>query len=206
MKAKVTDIKGKNVGDIELSDEIFSVKPSKPLLYDIIKMQLANRRKGCASTRGHGDVSGTTAKMYRQKGTGRARHGDERANIFVGGGKSFGPHQRDYSYRLPKKARRSGIRAALSLKRSEDKLLILDDFPIKAIKTKDAVDALKTLGVNSGLIIYNGGNESLEKSVRNITGVKLVRTEGVNAYDLIRHEHTIILKDSLDKIQEVLKP
>lgn len=206
MKANVMNVDKKGVGEVELADEIFGAKISKPLLYEVIKMQLSNRRMGCAATRTHKDVSGTTAKMYRQKGTGRARHGDARTNIFVGGGKAFGPHPRSYKYRIPAKARRSGIRSALSQKQKDGKLLILDDFPCAKIKTSDAVKRLVKLGISSGLFIAADSNEKFEKSVRNIAGIKIVKSEGINVYDIMSHEHTIILKDALGRLEEVLKP
>ena len=206
MKAKVIDIDKKAAGDVDLSDEVFAAKSNDALIYEATKMQRANRRKGCAATKNRSKVKGTTAKMYRQKGLGRARHGAKTAPIFVGGGKAFGPMPRDYSYRIPKKARRAAVRVALSQKQGEGKLLILDGFPMKEIKTKDAVSKLKNIGVNSGLFVIEGRDESLEKSVRNINGIKLVRTEGINVYDIMRYEHTIIMKDALTKIQEVLQP
>jgi large subunit ribosomal protein L4 len=206
VKAKVINIDKKAAGDVDLSDEVFSARVNETLIYEATKMQRANKRKGCASCKNRSQVHGTTAKMYKQKGLGRARHGAKTAPIFVGGGKAFGPSPRDYSYRMPKKARRGAVRAALSQKQNEGKLLILDDFPMKAIKTKDAVGALRGIGVNSGLLVVEGRSENLEKSVRNINGIKLVRSEGINVYDIMRYEHTIILKDALAKVQEVLKP
>jgi large subunit ribosomal protein L4 len=206
VKDKVLDLNLKKVGDIDLSDEIFAAQPNRKLIYEVVKMQRAGRRQGSAMARNRALVSGTTAKMYRQKGTGRARHGDERANIFVGGGKSFGPKPRDYSYRLPKKARRSGLRSALSLKKREGKLLIVDALSFPSIKTKDAVSALSKLGVKNGLLVVDGPDEKLEKSVRNIPDIKLVRWEGLNVYDLLRYEHAVVTVSALQKVQEVLKP
>jgi len=206
VKEMVHTIENKSAGEVELSDEIFTAKVNTALLYETVKMNRANQRLGTAATRNHKMVSGTTAKMYRQKGTGRARHGDARTNIFVGGGKAFGPHPRDYGYRMPAKARKGGLRAALSLKRNEGKLLIVDDFAMKAVKTKDAVAALKVLGVNNGVIVVEGKNENLEKSVRNIPGIKLLSCDGLNALDLMRFEHVVVTVAALNRVQEVLKP
>lgn len=206
MKDKVLDLNLKKVGDIDLSDEVFAARPNRALLYEVVKMQRANRRRGSAMAPNRAMVSGTTAKMYRQKGTGRARHGDERANIFVGGGKAFGPKPRDYSYKLPKKARRSGLRSALALKRMEGRLLIVDALSFPTIKTKDAVLALSKLGVKNGLLVVDAPDEKLEKSVRNIPNIKLVRWEGLNVYDLLRYEHAVMTVPALQKVQEVLKP
>lgn len=204
MKETVYNIEKKKVGEVELSEEIFKEGANIPLIYEVVKMQRACRRQGDAATRNRALVSGTTAKMYRQKGTGRARHGDARANIFVGGGKSFGPHPRDWSYKLPKKARRGGLRAALSLKRNEGKLLIVEDFSLPKIKTREACAVLGKLGVKSGLIVMDGRNENLERSVRNIPGIKLMRWEGLNVYDIMNHEHTVMTLPALGKVQEVL--
>jgi len=206
VKAKVINIEKKAAGDVDLSDEIFAASANDALIYEATKMQRANKRKGCAASKNRSKVKGTTAKIYRQKGLGRARHGAKTAPIFVGGGKAFGPMPRDYSYRMPKKARRGAVRAALTQKQSEGKLLILDGFPMKEIKTKEAVGKLKNIGVNSGLLVVEGKDENLERSVKNINGIKLIRTEGINVYDIIRYEHTIIMKDALIKVQEVLKP
>ena len=206
MKTPILDVNNKNVGEVELSDDIFATPIRKGLIYDTVKMQMASRRKGNSSTKNRSEVKGTTAKMYRQKGTGRARHGDYKVNLFVGGGTAFGPKPRDYSYKLPKKARKIALRSALSTKQKDGKILILDDFPVKEIKTKEAVSILSKLGIASGLIVVDAKNEILEKSVRNIVGIKLVRTEGINVYDLFKYEHTIIMKDALGKVEEVLKP
>lgn len=206
MKETVIDLKKNKVGEVELHEEIFAAKPNKALIYEVVKMHMANQRQGDAATRNRGLVSGTTAKMYRQKGTGRARHGDARANIFVGGGKAFGPHPRDYSYLLPKKARRGGLRAALAVKRNEGNLMILNEFPLKAIKTKAASQILSDFGVKKALIVIDGRDEKLEKSVRNIRGIKLVCWDGLNVVDLLRYDHTIITLEALNKVQEVLKP
>lgn len=206
MKESVVDIKNKKVGEIELQDEIFGGTPNTALVYEVVRMQLTNRRQGDAASCNHKMVSGTTAKMYRQKGTGRARHGDARTNIFVGGGKAFGPHPRDYSYRLPAKARRGGLRAALAVKKQEGKLIVVDAMTVKEIKTKEMVAALKGLGVKNGLLVVEKADVALEKSVRNIPNVKLIRAEGLNVYDLMRYEHAVVTRAAMDRVQEVLKP
>ncbi len=206
MKEQVIDIKKAKVGEVELSDEIFGAEPNTALIYEVVKMQLAAKRKGTSSSLTRSAVSGTTAKMYKQKGLGRARHGDERAPIFVGGGKAFGPHPRDWSYRIPTKARRGGLRSALAVKQREGKLIIVDELSPKEIKTKAMADAFKNMGVNSGLVVVAGKDVKLEKSLRNIHGIGLIRCEGLNVYDLMRHEHAIFTREALEKVQEVLKP
>ena len=206
MKEPVLNMAKAKVGEVELDEAIFGAAPNKALLYEVVKMQLANRRLGTAATRNHKMVSGTTKKMYRQKGTGNARHGDARTNIFVGGGKAFGPHPRDYSYRLPAKARRGGLRSALVQKLRDGKLIVVEDFPFAEIKTKPVIAALGKLGVAKALLVVDQATEALQKSVRNIPNVKLIRAEGLNVYDLVRYEHAIITRAALDKVQEVLKP
>lgn len=207
MKAKLVNLTTKKgAGEVELEDGIFGVKVTKGKMYDVVKMQLANRRKGCAASRNHALVSGTTAKMYRQKGTGRARHGDYRTNIFVGGGKAFGPHPRDYSYTVPKKVCRGALREALSQKLSEGKLMIVDRLEMPTIKTKAFTETMKTLGVTSALFVIDAANEHVEKSSRNVPHVKVLRSEGLNVVDLLRHEHAVFTQAALARVQEVLKP
>lgn len=206
MKETVIDMKNTKVGEVDLDDTIFATKPNKALIYENVKMQLANKRKGTAHCKGRSEVSGTTAKIYKQKGLGRARHGSEKAPIFVGGGKAHGPKPRDYSYRIPAKARRGGLRSALSVKKQEGKLLVVDGFELKEIKTRTMIDALKKIGVTNGLIVVDGKDETLEKSIRNIPHVSLIRWEGLNVYDLMHHEHAVITRAAVEKVQEVLKP
>jgi len=205
VKEPVLNIKNTKVGEVELDDAIFGLTPNTALIWEVVKMQRAGIRSGTAFCKTRKDVSGTTAKMYRQKGTGRARHCDAKANLFVGGGKAFGPKPRDYSYRLPSGARRGGLRHALSLKKSEGKLIVVDDLAVKEIKTKAMVDSLKKLGVESGLIIVAEENEALRKSVRNIRDVRMIRWEGLNVYDLMRFDRAVITRPALEKVEEVLK-
>lgn len=204
MKETVINMQNKKVAEVDLSDEIFAQKPNVALIYEVVKMQQANKRRGTAKVLEHWEVSGTTAKMYRQKGTGRARHGDYRTNIFVGGGQAFGPKPRDYSYRLPQKARRGGVKAALALKKNEGKFLIVDELAPKEIKTKLMVDTFKKMGVTSGLIIVDEVNEKFTKSIRNIPNIKCLRCEGINVYDIMRYEHMVVTVPALKKIEEVL--
>lgn len=200
------NLKNESVGDIDLNDAIFSVKGGTGTIYEVVKMQQANRRKGCAATRNRALISGTTAKMYRQKGTGRARHGDYKVNIFVGGGKSFGPHPRDYSYQVPKKARRKALRIALSRKSDAKKLIVVDEFSLPNIKTKSFVETLKKLGAENALVVIHDADEKLARSARNLHSAKVLKWEGLNVADLLRFEHVIMTKPALEKVQEVLKP
>lgn len=205
MKATVFNVKNEQVGETELHDDVFAVAGGTGKIYETVKMQLANRRKGSAATRNRALVSGTTAKMYRQKGTGRARHGDYRTNIFVGGGKSFGPHPRDYSYLIPRKVRKGALRTALSEKVREGKLHIVDSFELPAVKTKSFVEALKVLGIDRALVVLDEDNTTVMKSSRNVPQAKALRWDGLNVVDLLRFDHVIFTKPALDKVQEVLK-
>lgn len=205
MKATVVNLKKERVGEVELDKGIFTIKGGSEAIYEVVKMQRANRRKGSASTRNHALVSGTTAKAYRQKGTGRARHGDYRTNIFVGGGKSFGPHPRDYSYNVPKKVRKGALRRALAEKYRDGKFVVVDDFKFNEIKTKAFVQTMKALGVEGGLIVLEKSNANLEKSARNIPEVKILRSEGLNVVDVLSYDHVIFTQPALEKVQEALR-
>lgn len=206
MKEAIINSEKKKVGDFELSTEVFGESVNTALIYDALKMQLAGRRQGDAASKNRTLVSGSTKKIYRQKGTGRARHSDSRANIFVGGGKAFGPHPRDYTYSIPLKARRGALRAALSSKLHDGKLLIVDALSAKEPNTYVMATTLKTLGVVKGLIVTDTLDRNLELSVRNIPNIKLVRWDGLNVYDVLRHEHLVMTPAALTKVQETLKP
>lgn len=206
MKETVYNVEMKKVGEVDLSEDIFGASPNKALLYEAVKMQMANRRQGDAATKTRGMVSGSTRKIYRQKGTGRARHSDRRANIFVGGGKSFGPHQRDYSYAMPAKAKRAAIRSALAVKHKEGKIIVVDNLTVKVPKTSEMVKTLKNLSVNAGLLVTDSIDDNLKRSVSNISKVKLIRCEALNLYDILRHEHLVITQAALTKVQETLRP
>ena len=206
MKETIFDLTKKQVGEIELLDAIFDAPINKTLIYDALKMQMASKRQGDAASKNRTLVSGSTKKIYRQKGTGRARHSDSRANIFVGGGKSFGPHPRDYSYAIPVKARRGAMRTAIADKRREGKLLIVDSFSVSEPKTSLMVKALKTLGVGKALLVADKPDENLKRSVRNIANVKLVRWDALNLLDVLNHEHLVVTPAALNKVQEILKP
>jgi large subunit ribosomal protein L4 len=206
VKASVVDMTNKKVGDVDLADGIFAREGGEGMIYEVVKMQLANRRTGSAFCKNRGEVSGTTAKMYRQKGTGRARHGSYKAPIFVGGGKAFGPHPRDYSYRVPKKVRRGALCAALSKKAQAGSVLVVDSFDCKEIKTKSFVEKLSKLGVKTALVVHEEPTENLIKSARNVAQAKVRSYQGLNVYDVMRYEHVIFTKAALEKVQEVLKP
>lgn len=203
-RTDVFDIKGEKVGEVEIKDEIFNCDVKPYLMHDVVTMQLANRRRGTASTKTRKEVSGGGKKPFRQKGTGRARQGSSRSPLQPGGGTVFGPHPRDYGYSVPKKVRRSALRSALSVRFSGSAMKILNNLDLEAISTKNFNTILKTFSLTKPLFVIEKKNEIAEKSARNIPFVKILRVEGLNVYDIIRHEQLIITLDALKRIEEVL--
>lgn len=203
-KVSVYNLQKQSVGDFELSDAVFGVEVNEALIYDVLKAQLASKRAGTAKTKLRPEVSGSTRKLYRQKGTGAARHGAIRASQYVGGGKAHGPRPRDYSYRPPRKMRAGALASALSLKLKQGQLIVLDAFQMNEIKTKALAGILKTLGANNSLIVDAIGNENLRISTRNMTSHSFLPPEGVNLYDVLRHENLILTKDAVTQLQNRL--
>ena len=200
----VYDIEKSKVSELEVSDSIFGAPIKEHLIYEVVRMQMASRRKGTASTKGRSDVRGGGRKPWRQKGTGRARVGTIRSPIWRGGGIVFGPKPRDYSYKIPKKARKAALKSVLSLKVKEDKLLILRDFPMEEIKTKKFKEILDRFELKSVLFVLDKSDPTLEKSSRNIKDVKMMRSEGVNVYDLLRYDNLVMLEPSVKMIERAL--
>jgi large subunit ribosomal protein L4 len=201
---KVYNTDNKKVGEVELNDALFGLEVKKHILHDVVKMQLANRRAGTASTKTRTEVRGGGAKPYRQKGTGRARAGTNNSPLWRGGGVTFGPKPRDYSYKLPKKVRRLGVRMALSARFSEDNMVVLDGFDLADIKTKQFVEIMKKLNIENGLIVIPGKNENLEKSSRNVQGYKVIQADGLNVYDILLHRRLVLLQPCLGQLEERL--
>lgn len=200
----VYDIGNQKVNDMELDDRIFDAKINPSLFYDVVRMNLALQRKGTASTKNKTLVRGGGAKPWRQKGTGRARAGSRRSPLWRGGGTIFGPMPRDYSFPLPKKVKRSALRAALSLKRKEGKLILLDDFPLEGFKTRQVLEVLKRFGVENALIVTDVKRSLLEGSTRNIPRIQVIPYEALKVYDILNHEHLILLSPAVQRIQGVL--
>jgi large subunit ribosomal protein L4 len=200
----VYDIGNQKVSDIELDDQIFNAKINPSLIYDVVRMQFAAKRKGTASTKNRALVRGGGAKPWRQKGTGRARAGSRRSPLWRGGGTIFGPMPRDYSFSLPKKMKGAALRAALSLKRQEGKLILLDKFPMDGFKTRQVLEVLRKFKIEDALIVMDGKNTFLERSARNIPKVQVLRYESLNVYDILNHEHLILLSQVVQKIEGVL--
>jgi large subunit ribosomal protein L4 len=188
----------------QLKEEIFGVKARPHLLHQAVVMQLNNRRAGSAATKSKGFVRGGGKKPWRQKGTGRARAGSARSPLWVGGGTIFGPQPRDYSYRMPRQARKEALLSALSLKNREGKIIVIDRLEMEAAKTKLMAQALAELKVSSALIVIPQSDEKIERSSRNIPAVKVLRVEGLNVYDLMRYEHLILTQAALKSLEERL--
>jgi large subunit ribosomal protein L4 len=204
--ADVYNMDGDKVSEIELTDEIFNVPLKQHLLHEVVTMQLTNRRAGTAATKGRSDVRGGGQKPYRQKGTGRARAGSRRSPLWRGGGVVFGPKPRSYSYKVPKKVRRQALKMALTNKLQDKALIVVDRLDLETIKTKQLVEALAALKTEEALIVTDRKIESVELSSRNLPYVKVLRSEGLNVYDILRFKNLILLEPSLNQIQERLLP
>jgi large subunit ribosomal protein L4 len=209
-KLKVKNVKGKDVGDVTLSDAVFGEKINEHLLWEAVKWQLAKRRAGTHSTKMRGEVRGTNAKPWKQKGTGRARSGTRRSPVWVGGGVVFGPKPRDYSYHMPKKARRQALRSALSLRLKEGNLIVLDSFPADQGKTRHVAAALDALKLpqpdHSVLIVDVAENGSLSQAARNLPRSTWLAPEGLNVYDIMNHDTLILTQTSARVVEEALAP
>lgn len=203
-KCDVLNMENQKVEQINLPDSVFSSDVKEHLFWEVVRSQMASRRRGTAKTKERSEVSFSTRKLYRQKGTGRARAGDRRSPVRVGGGTIFGPQPRNYGYRVPKKVRRAAVISALSMKLAEGKLLIVDELSLPEIKTKRFADLMMRLGVQSGLFIIESKDEVVEKSARNIPKAKVLRVDGLNVYDLLRYEYLVLTKGAVAKIEGAL--
>ena len=206
MEANVVNVKKENVGTIELKDSIFNTEVKEHTVWEVIKWQLASRRAGTASTKTRAEVRGSRRKILPQKGTGNARHGDRKANIFVGGGVAHGPHPRDYYYALPKKVRKKALKGVLSMKLKDGELTIIEDFTFDQPKTKKAIDVLKNFGLDQSkiLLILSERDENVVRSFRNLPKAKVLLVEGLNTYDILNADHVLITKSAAEKINERL--
>jgi large subunit ribosomal protein L4 len=193
-------------GDITLPAGTFDGPVRKHLLYEVVNMQRANKRAGTHSTKTRGEVSGGGKKPWRQKGTGRARAGSSRSPIWTGGAIIFGPQPRDYSYRLPASARRSALRSALAARLRESALTVVDKIEIPDGKTKSLVQVLQTLGLERALIIIEAANPLLERAARNLPTVKVLRAEGANVYDILRHPQLVVTRAAVDALRGRVAP
>ena len=201
MQIDIVNIEGKKVGNLELADAVFGAEVKEHLLWEVVKAQRAAQRAGTHSTKTRANVRGGGKKPYKQKGTGNARQGSTRAPNYVGGGKVFGPHPRDYSYTVPKKVRRAALASALSLRAQEKKMVILDMLTFDAPKTKRLAGILKVLGVSSALLVDGKDNIQLSKSARNLPSSKYLPPEGLNVYDILDHAGLVITADAIKQIE-----
>ena len=203
-KIDVYSIEGKKVSDVELKEEVFGIEPNETIVHSVLVNYMANQRQGTQSTKTRSEVSGGGKKPWRQKGTGRARQGSIRAPHWVGGGIALGPKPRSYKYRVNKKERRLAIRSVLSSKVLEKELVVVDKIDFKEIKTKNMVNALNKLKVEGKtLIVLPEKNENVQKSARNIEGVKTSLVNTINVYDLLKYKKLIVTLDAVKKIEEV---
>jgi large subunit ribosomal protein L4 len=200
----VYNLEKEKIGEIELSDEIFGVPVKKHILHEVVVAQLARRRAGTAAVKGRSDVESSGAKLWRQKGTGRARVGDAASPTRRGGGVAFGPQPRSYDRKVSKKVRRSALRMALSDKFGEEKLIIVDALSIPDGKTKTFAGVMKNFDVRKALIVTSEMEEGLDRSSRNVPWVKVMKAEGLNVYDILTHDHLMIDKSAIGKLQEAL--
>lgn len=204
-KVAVFNIEGKQVGDMELNDDVFAAEINEALLHKVVVNQLANRRQGTVATKTKGLVRGGGRKPWRQKGTGRARVGSIRSPIWVGGGVTFGPKPRDYSYKMPKKARRAALKSALSVKVRDGKFVIVDQLAIDKPKTKKIVEIFEALEANTKtLVVLSEWDANIYLALRNIPNTLLSKSVGLNVYDILNHDKIVITKDAVAKLEEVL--
>lgn len=206
MKSKVINLENKAAGDIDLAEEVFGVEVRKDILARMVNWQLAKRRAGTHKVKTRGEISGTTRKQFRQKGTGRARQGSNRVTQFRGGATVFGPVVRDHAHKLLKKVRKLALRSALSAKQAEGKLVILDDAKLKAPKTKDLVGQLGKLGWVDVLVV--GGAEldaNFSKAAANIPHIDVLPSQGANVYDILRRDTLVLTKEAVQNLEARLK-
>jgi len=205
MQVDVRNIAGKKTGEVELRDDIFGIEPNGSVMHQALVRQLANRRLGTHKTKSRGEVARTKAKWYRQKGTGRARHGSRNAPIFVGGGIAHGPKPRRYTQKMPRKMRRLALRSALSAKVAEERMIVLDAIEFESPKTRTMVDTLRNLDVDtSAVILLSGQNENVERSVNNLPRVKTLQAHYLNVRDLLKYDYVIMPTGALTVVEEIL--
>jgi large subunit ribosomal protein L4 len=205
MEIAVTTLDQGDAGTIELSPAVFGQPLRSDLLHQVVRWQLAKRRQGTHNAKTRGEVKATTRKMYKQKGTGRARHGAATAPQFRGGGKAFGPHPRDHAESLPKKVRRLGLKVALSSKLAEGKLVVLDRAALDEPKTKQLASRLGRFGWASALLIDGPEvDRNFELAARNLVGLQLLPPEGANVYDILRRDVLVLTREAVRQLEERL--
>lgn len=206
MQAPVYDMAGKKLRDVELDPGVFGIEPNRPVMHQALVRQLANARQGTHSTLTRAEVNRTTKKLFRQKGTGNARHGSRKAPIFVGGGVAFGPKPRSYEQRMPRQMRRLALRSALSAKAAEGGIALVEGLHMETPKTKTMVALLSSIGGASTLLVLADRNVGVENSVRNIDGAMYLHSGYLNVRDVLGHERVILGTDALDRVVAHLAP
>jgi len=197
----VQNQRGENVSQVELADGIFNVEVKPDLLHEIVRMQLANRRCASASVKRRSEVSGSQAKLFRQKGTGRARRGNIKSPLLRGGGVTFGPGENNYKLKVPKKKRKAALKMALSSKLSDNTLIIIDKIELDQIKTKNFQEITESLKIKKALFVIDETDKTLELSARNIPGIKVLKKEGLNVYDILKYQNLVIMESSIKGIE-----
>jgi large subunit ribosomal protein L4 len=200
----VYNMEREKISQMELDEDVFNVEVKPHVLHQVVVSQLLKRRSGTAAVKGRSEVKGSGAKLWRQKGTGRARVGSAASPTRRGGGVAFGPMPRKYERKVSKKVRKAALRMALSDKFRNDRLVVLDGFDLPDIKTKAFVEVMKNFEADKALIVTMGKNETLEKSARNVPRMKVLRCEGLNVYDVLNHEHLFVVENAIGTIQEAL--
>jgi large subunit ribosomal protein L4 len=203
-KFDVYDLEKNKVSEIELADTVFAGEVNEHLFYEVVKAKLASDRSGTHAVKNRSLVSGGGKKPYKQKHTGRARQGSTRASQFVGGGKAMGPKPRDYSYDVPRKVRKAALRSALALRSRDQKLLIVDKWQLDAPKTSGAARVLAKLGVKKALVVDAAANGALARSVRNLSGSDFLAAEGLNVYDILKHDALVLTAASAKQLEASL--
>ena len=207
MKVKVLKNNGEDAGrKVTLADNIFNIEPNDHAIYLDVKQYLANQRQGTHKSKERSEITGSTKKIKRQKGTGTARAGSIKSPIFRGGGRTFGPQPRDYGFKLNKKVKNLAKRSALSYKAKADEISVLEDFALDAIKTKDYIKVLKDLSVDTKktLMIIPEKNQNLALSSRNVKNAKVVLANNINTYEVLHADQLLVFEGSLQKIEEIL--
>lgn len=203
-KVDILNIKGENVGELELNEVMFATKVSEHAVYEVVKSQLANKRQGTQSAKTRAEVRGGGKKPFRQKGTGRARQGSIRAPHYTGGGVVFAPKPRDYSYKSSKKLRRKALYSVLTSKLNDNELVVVDSLDLENAKTKEAKNALTALNAEKKAYVVTADKDDLTiRAFRNLEGVDVAEARLINVYDLVRHDKLVITKDAIAKLQEV---
>jgi large subunit ribosomal protein L4 len=197
----VLNSKGEKVSQVELSDEIFNVPVKSSVLHEVVTMQLASRRTGSASVKRRSDVKGSSKKLFRQKGTGRARRGNIKSPLLRGGGVVFGPSPKSYAYKVPKKVRRLALKMALTSKLQENELTVVDQLELDRIKTKAFAEVIRTLDKNNVLLVTEAADEKLILSSRNLPNVKVIKVDGLNVYDILKYKDIILLEPAVKAIE-----